>query len=84
MEKYLDGEEMNSLVEHADPKMRRNYQLFQLDPNEKILKDQHKVTKRNFKNPEDPFLNKLVFTKNHNNVRDTTKTLSIIQPTDHS
>lgn len=65
MEKYLDKEEMEVLVKEADPKLRRNYNLFALNPKEKTERDYNRTKRRNFLNPKDPYLNPLVFVKQH-------------------
>jgi len=83
MTKYQDEEEMDKLRNKADPKLKRNYELFALDPNESVTKIVQKK-RRNFLNPKDPYLNGLNFKKNHTSVRGTGKTLDIIQPLDHS
>ena len=37
LEKYLDPMEMNSLKNEASPKLKSNYDLFSLDPKEKVI-----------------------------------------------
>ena len=59
-EKYMDKDEMANLIKNADPRLKNNYKLFAIKPNENYVAA-HEVTKRNFLNPKDPFLNPLVF-----------------------
>ena len=37
LDKYLDKQEMHSIINDAPNKYRLNYELFQLDPQEKII-----------------------------------------------
>ena len=55
LDKYLDEDEMESLIKDAAPKFRGNYSLFSLDPDERDIIRKIKNHKRNLLNPEDPF-----------------------------
>ena len=84
MDKYLDQEEMDSLIKEAPPKFKLNYNLFKLDPIEKEIMREYRNQKRNFTNPDDPFLKPLRFEKLNKNVYGTSQILKIISPKNHS
>jgi hypothetical protein len=84
LDKYLDTQEMDTLVKEAPNKFKLNYNLFRLDPQEKDIMRSMQNKKRNFYNPEDPYFRRKVFNKNCNGVYNTDKVLGIISPRDHT
>ena len=69
---------MNNLIREAPPKFKLNYNLFKLDPIEKEMMRALKNQKRNFTNPQDPFMKPLVYKKINKGVYGTSKVLDII------
>ena len=63
LDKYLDEKEMELLVKDAPAKFKLNYNLFRLDPQEKIIMRTMQNKKRNLYNPEDPFFKRKIFNK---------------------
>ena len=74
---------MDALIKEAPPKFKLNYNLFKLDPIEKEIMRAIKNQKRNFTNPDDPFLKPLRYKKINKSVYGTNELLNIISPTNH-
>ena len=55
LHKYLDRDEMHSIVSDAPSKHKLNYELFKLDPEEKDIQHQMISMKKDYFNPTDPF-----------------------------
>jgi len=55
LRKYLDNEEMYSIISDAPTKQRMNYELFKLDPTEKEIQHDMLMMKKDYFNPIDPF-----------------------------
>ena len=86
LDKYLNPVEMESLVKEAAPRLKVNYNLFGLDPQEKEIMKTIQSRKRNFLNPEDPFFTRCrgAFKHQVDSVFHTDKVLGFISPKDHS
>lgn len=86
LDKYLDPVEMDGLVREAAPRLKVNYNLFGLDPQEKEIMKTIQSRKRNFLNPDDPFFTRCrgAFRPQVEGVFHTDKVLSVISPKDHT
>jgi hypothetical protein len=70
-EKYMDQDEMANLIKNADPRLKNNYRLFAIKPNENFANSTFESKKKSFLNPKDPYLNPLVFKRQHHRVNNT-------------
>ena len=77
---------MKKLKKQASPENKYNYDLFKLDPKEKLIMRGLNTRKKSQANPNDPYFNKYTdpFAKQFNTIYDTDQELGIIRPYDHS
>ena len=71
LDKYLNNKEMELLIRDAPQEVKKNYNIFKLDPIEKKISNELRTRKRSFINPEDPFYDRKGFNQLNEKVYST-------------
>lgn len=85
LEKYMKKDEMDQIIRESSPEFKLNYELFHLEPSDRIrsIKQKQHLRQQMFrKNQDDPFFNKYLahYQQRINSLRNTKDVIEIVTP----